>query len=57
MCDSQIVAVTHLILVNVLVVDLKRVGGQLLCFIQFPKWEWKNERGSSLRRVPRQMRI
>ena len=29
-------AITDLILVHVLIVNLKRVGGQLLCLVQFP---------------------
>jgi len=33
------VDVAHLILVDVLVVDLEGMGGQLLCFVQFPEWE------------------
>lgn len=36
--------ITDLILVNVLVVNLKRMGWQLLCFVQFPIKESKKDK-------------
>lgn len=36
--------ITDLIFVHVLIVDLKRVGWQLLCFVQFPIKEWGKKR-------------
>lgn len=36
--------ITDLILVHVLIVNLKRMGWQLLCLVQFPIWEYGNKR-------------
>lgn len=36
--------ITDLILVHVLIVNLKRMGGQLLCLVQFPVKEWGKAR-------------
>lgn len=36
--------ITDLILVHVLIVNLKRMGWQLLCFVQFPIKEWGKNR-------------